>query len=120
MAVEPALRQLGVVFARAVEGVRADNDEPVVLLGKTGGFSTGPGVLNDVCESEVRKNAKKLGEHGHLFVWVESIADQAWVGMDLDRPPSDRPDVPAGLTIWLARKTGGAWQPDLLWRVSPD
>jgi hypothetical protein len=115
----PLLADLGVVRGRVVHA-RGENGEPILFHTKSGTFVTNRDVLIEVCEREVASNREKLGEGGHLFIWVETLADEAWVGMDLDRPPEEEPAIPAGLTVWLARTSGPDWEPDLIWRVSPE
>jgi len=111
------MAEVGVIRGRVVD---ANTKSPYVFIGNAGGFATSPEAVNVLIATEAANNAKKLGEQGHLFIWVDSLDHHAWVGMDLDHPPVVGPaDVPPGATFWVARKGADAWTSDRLWLLRP-
>jgi hypothetical protein len=112
---------LASVYVRRGRVVEMDPESPYVYIGNSGSYATGPEVINDLAAIEAANNAAKLGANGHLFIWVDSLDHQSWVGMDL-RTPTDRPGaaLPDGITVWVARRpASGEWEPDRLWIVRP-
>jgi hypothetical protein len=97
--------------------VAMEQHPPTVMVGTAGSFATGPEVVNDLVKKEFANNARKVGRGGHLFVWVDLLDHRTWMALDLDAPPRKEPDLPSGVTAWVARqKRGGEWIADRLWR----
>jgi hypothetical protein len=96
-----------------------------IWMGSSGAFSTNAEVVNGLVRIELGKvdNRAKVGDDGHLFVWVESLSQHAHVAMELDIPPEGRPDgIPPAVGVWVARvdaTSSEPWIADRIWRLPP-
>lgn len=119
-----AVTRLACLGIRRGASIGDFGDAATISFGSSTGGSTAPEVVNAAVEAaagtKANKLAKAIAAEHHLFLWVDSTADQVNASMSFDVLPRVAPAIPDGIdVVWVApgpyvesgpRLTGRLWK----------